>query len=326
MTYNENDEKTEVVVPKKTEMAIPWKMIAIFATGLFAGNAFLELDFKSLVSKLKVGQSSKAKTEVQTASAAKTDEVTIDENQVLPSEGVALPVRWGDLGKKLVEAGAIDAEKFESLYTSRGGLGDEGKALLTGEDNGNLTITSKNSGLLLNFLWAFGLVNKSAVLDEGPMQDPRYGGANRFASTGGWRLAKGDAMEHYSKHALVTLTAEQQDLVNRVSLNIYRPCCNNPTYFPDCNHGMAMLGLLELMASQGVGETDMYKIALKVNSFWFPDTYLTVAKYFKTKGIDWQNVDPVEALGAKYSSASGFRDILAEVEPVSGSGGQGCGA
>ena len=65
-------------------------------------------------------------------------------------------------------------------------------------------------------------------------------------------MAKGDAMEHYSKHALIALTAEEQDLVNRVSLNIYRPCCNNPTYFPDCNHGMAMLGLLELMAAQGL--------------------------------------------------------------------------
>ncbi|OGL73059.1 hypothetical protein A3F28_03070 [Candidatus Uhrbacteria bacterium RIFCSPHIGHO2_12_FULL_57_11] len=324
MTYHENEEKKEKAVQKNLELTIPWKWIAIAATGLFVGNAFLGLDFRSLINFKKT--TAKTNTPVQTAAAPKTEEVSIDQNQILPSQGVALPVRWGDLGKKLVAAGAIDAEKFEALYAARGGLGEEGKALLNGEDNGNLTINSKNSGLLLNLLWAFGLANKNAVLDEGPMQDPKYGGAGKFASTGGWRLAKGDAMEHYSKHALIALTTEEQDLVNRVSLNIYRPCCNNPTYFPDCNHGMAMLGLLELMASQGIGETDMYKIALKVNSFWFPDTYLTMAKYFKTKGIDWTNVDPLEALGPKYSSASGFRDILAEVEPVSGSGGQGCGA
>jgi len=48
---------------------------------------------------------------------------------------------------------------------------------------------------------------------------------------------------------------------------------------------MAMLGLLELMAAQGVGEEEMYKAALAVNSYWFPDTYLTIAEYMQNKGI-----------------------------------------
>src|SRR3989344_4013058 len=38
------------------------------------------------------------------------------EEKVLPTEGVILPVRWGDLGAQLVSAGAIDEEKFKSLY------------------------------------------------------------------------------------------------------------------------------------------------------------------------------------------------------------------
>ena len=101
------------------------------------------------------------------------------------------------------------------------------------------------------------------------MMDPRYGGANGFASTGGWTLSDGDSMNHYNMHSFVTLTEEQQALVERVSKNIYRPCCDNSTYFPDCNHGMAMLGLLELMTSTRVTEADMYKTALQVNTFGF---------------------------------------------------------
>jgi hypothetical protein len=243
---------------------------------------------------------------------------------VLPSE-VVLPVIWDNIGKQMVEAGVIDALKFEAVYSKRGGLSDAEKSLLYAENNGNLRITPENSGVVLNLLWAFGLSNKNPVLENGPMVDERYGGAGRFASTGGWTLAKGDAMEHYSKYPFVVLTQEQQEAVERVSKNIYRPCCGNSTYFPDCNHGMAMLGLLELLAYNGVSEEEMYKVALQVNSYWFPETYLTIAKYFNQKGISWSGVDPKEVLGAAYSSAQGYRKILSEVEPVDLRSGGGCG-
>ena len=89
---------------------------------------------------------------------------------------------------------------------------------------------------------------------------------------------------------------------------------------------MAMLGLLELMASQGVGEKDMYKTALAVNSYWFPDTYLTIAEYMQSKGIDWKKVSPQEMLGVNYSSAAGFKNIALQVGATSNSGGgSGCG-
>ena len=120
-------------------------------------------------------------------------------------------------------------------------------------------MTQENSGTILNLLWAFGLANKNEILEKGPMMDKRYGGAENFASTGGWTLSKGDSMNHYSMHSFITLTPQQQSLVEKVSQNIYRPCCGNSTYFPDCNHGMAMLGLLELLASQGISENEMYK-------------------------------------------------------------------
>ncbi len=255
---------------------------------------------------------------------------------IAPRNGVELPVVWGDMGRKMIDAGVIDRDKFEALYQGRGGLTPAEKELLYGITNKKLVITKENSGIILNLLWALGLGNKNAVLENGPMQDKQYGGAGNFASTGGWTLAKGDpegeqapygagAMNHYSAHSFIVLTSEQQKLVERVAKNIYRPCCGNSTYFPDCNHGMAMLGLLELMASQGVGEENMYKAALAVNSYWFPDTYITIAVYMKSKSIGWNNVSPREVLGVNYSSASGYRRILEKVNPPSNKNSASCG-
>ncbi len=247
------------------------------------------------------------------------------ERAVVPAEGVVLPVRWGNLGAQMIKVGVVDADKFEDVYKNQGGLSEETRRLLYDSDNGNIKITKENSGVLLNLLWALGLGNKNVILEKGPMSDKKYGGAEGFASTGGWTLAEGNTMNHYSKHEFVSLTPEQQQLVERVSWNIYRPCCGNPTYFPDCNHGMAMLGLLELMASQGVNEADMYKAALAINSYWFPETYINLAKYFDSEGIPWKKVDPKEVLGTNYSSASGYRNILNKIKPVERQNGGSCG-
>lgn len=58
------------------------------------------------------------------------------------------------------------------------------------------------------------------------------------------------------------------------------------------------------MASQGVREEAMYKAALQVNAYWFPDTYLTIAQYLASSGVEWEQADPKELLGVDYSSGS----------------------
>ncbi|OGF70754.1 hypothetical protein A2930_04375 [Candidatus Giovannonibacteria bacterium RIFCSPLOWO2_01_FULL_45_34] len=247
------------------------------------------------------------------------------EEKVLPSEGVVLPITWGSLGAKLVSAGAIDADKFRAIYEQRGSFTEEYENLLLGDNNGKIKMTAANSGYLLNLFWALGLANKNPILEAGEMTNPKYGGAQNFASTGGWTLAKGNVMEHYSRHKFFDLTPEQQALVDKISGGIYRPCCGNSTRFPDCNHGMAMLGLLELMASQGISEQEMWNTALVVNSYWFPNNYATIATYMKNKGVDWKDVSPQEILGAAYSSSQGYAKIAAQVAEPQKRGGGGCG-
>jgi hypothetical protein len=181
---------------------------------------------------------------------------------------------------------------------------------------------------LLNMLWAFGLANKNEILEDGEMTDEEYGGdASKFASTGGWSLSQGNVMNHFSAHPYVVLTSEQQEMVDQVSSGIYRPCCGNSTHFPDCNHGMAMLGLLELMAANNVSEEKMYDVALKVNSYWFPQTYIDLATYFEEQGQEWSEVDPKLALSQEYSSGQGYAATRQKIQslPAPAAGGGGCG-
>jgi len=242
--------------------------------------------------------------------------------QRIPQE-VKLPIKWADLGKKLTETGVIDNKKFAEVM---GSLSASDQKLLEGTDNSEIVMNQSNSRLVLNLLWAFGLANKNDVLDIGEMkQNPSQTG--NMASIGGWTISKGSAMTHYSMHNFVSLTSDQQKMVEEMSKNIYRPCCNNSTHFPDCNHGMAMLGLLELMAANNVSEQEAYKVALNVNALWFPQQYQELAVYFSENGKNWNQINAKEALGINYSSASGYKQMRAQIKslPQPAQGGGGCG-
>lgn len=246
---------------------------------------------------------------------------------IAPATGVALPVKWNDLGKQMVDTGVIDAPKLEQILISRGEFSDDVKNLLNSANNKEIKISPENSGALLNLFWALGLSNKNEILENGPMSDPQFGGADKFASTGGWTLAQGNVMNHYSMHSFINIAPEQQNMVKEIAQNIYRPCCNNPTHFPDCNHGMAMLGLIELMASQNSSKEEIYKTALQVNTYWFPEQYRTIATYLKSKNIDIAAVNPQKILGEFFSSGSGYQQILANAtDPAENkSSGGSCG-
>ncbi|QQG43994.1 MAG: hypothetical protein HYW86_03980 [Candidatus Roizmanbacteria bacterium] len=232
-------------------------------------------------------------------------------DEINPEKGYEIKAVFGALGPKMLSMGVIDYDKFKSVYEKSGQpLTDDLNNILTKELNKKIKITRENSYFLLNFFWAVGLANKSAILTNGDMI--KYGGiekAGNFASTGGWTLAKENPMNYYSKEELIPLTSDQASLVEKVASNIYRPCCNNSTAFPDCNHGMALLGVLQLMASQGANENQMFEAAKYFNAFWFPGNYYDLALYFKNKeGKNFKQIDPKLILSKDYSSASGWKN------------------
>ena len=244
-------------------------------------------------------------------------------DEVLTSKGVILPIKWNDLGKQMIADGVIDETKFRALFKQ--GLSEQDEAMLADSWDQPVVMTASNSRFILDVLWAFGLANNNPILTDGEMTAEKYGGdASKFASTGGWSLSRGKSMNHYSQYDYVVLNPEQQAMVDQVSRGVYRPCCGNSTHFPDCNHGMAMLGLLELMAAQDVSETEMYQVALAVNAYWFPQTYLDLAIYFAEQGISWDEVDPQLALSREHSSGLGYQQTREKIkslpEPQKGGG------
>jgi hypothetical protein len=246
--------------------------------------------------------------------------------ELFPEDGVVLPVKWGDLGKRLVDIGVIDKDKFMQLFKSGplSSANNNYEAVLSGNYDDYIVLTQENSRFVLNTLWALGLAQQSKVLTD---MQTQYPDVERLAATGGWSIGKKNAMEYYGQYNLFDLTPEQNELVAEIASNIYRPCCNNHTAFADCNHGMAMLGLVEMMVSEGFSEKEIYDVALQVNSVWFPDTYMTIAKYLEDKkDTEWADANSKELLGMDYSSGSGYRNVLAQVKPLpSSGGGGGCG-
>lgn len=306
---------------KKSLMkAIPlWLVVvlllnSIMATG-FVQYYILNKNFKTQLSEL--------------AKTTKNPEelVQILKQEVLPQKGYTLHVKWDDIGQKLLESGAIDKTKYEELFA-----GDEAAkkemGYLMNASNDSMVIDESNSRFMVNTLWALGLVNKNKILEEGSMKTYGKGDVMSFASTGGWNLGSKLTSELYSSAEIIKLSPKQQELVKEIALNVYRSCCNNSTEFPDCNHGMAALGYIELAVAQGIKEKQIYEDLLKLNSFWFPQQYVELAAYFNSQDTNWDKVDAKLALSSQYSSAQGSQQVRQSVQNVPGLNIQqgGCGA
>lgn len=254
--------------------------------------------------------------------------VQILKQKVLPQKGYRLAVKWNDIGKQLLESGVIDKTKYDELFVQDPVAKKEMAAHMMNASNDLMVINETNSRFMVNTLWALGLVNKSKILEEGSMKTYGQGSVMGFASTGGWSLGSKPTSELYSSAEIVKLTAQQQELVKQIAQNVFRPCCNNSTEFPDCNHGMAALGYIELAVAQEVREEEIYKDLLKLNSFWFPQQYVELAAYFDKQGTEWNKVDSKLALSSQYSSAAGSRQVRESIQNVPGINVQqgGCGA
>lgn len=258
-----------------------------------------------------------------TVNKAKTDSDVVAQNntalydqvvaQVLPPAGFQSKIALGNAIPKLVANGVIDRQKFTALYQDRGGFPGGFEDILNQAANEPILLTQENANFYVNLLWALGLSNYMSTNKESPVNGSSL---FNFASTGGWNLGKAEnGGTYFNKFKIVPLTSEQEALVIKVAQNTYRPCCNNSTFFQDCNHGSALLGMLQLGVNQGLTEDELYREALAFNSSWFPQNYIETALYFKAvRKTDWQDVDPKLALGLDYSSISGWsKNVQAEI-------------
>ena len=252
----------------------------------------------------------------ETAETKQKEEANKIYEQISPMDGYNLSVSYGSLGPQLIESGVISYDAFADIYKNAGTplTAEEIAALNNGSDK-QVVINAKNAHFLLNFFWAVGLANKNPILTEGPMVQYSDGKIEDFASTGGWGLATKPITDIYASLDLIPLTPEQQKLVEDVASRIYRPCCNNHTLFPDCNHGMAMLGIMELMASKGATADQMLEAAKYINAFWFPQQTLETAMFLKmNQDVDFAEADPKLVVGKELSSTSGYKMVHTDLQ------------
>lgn len=255
------------------------------------------------------------------------------DRSVFPEGGISSDATWGNVLPELVARGVIDEEKFAGVFERSGTpLSEEELNLLAADSSGTpITFTAENARFTVNALWALGLAQESDVLTEGPMRTGQTETA-RFASTGGWTLGEAGAMEYYAKWNLLGLSADDQKRVTRIAETVYRPCCGNSTAFPDCNHGMAMLGLIELMVSQGATDAQIYEAARAANTYWFPQVTAELAMYFQEmENTPWAEVDAARAVSRDFASGAGARKVTQALRegglvPEAPSGGGSCGA
>jgi hypothetical protein len=229
---------------------------------------------------------------------------------LVSKEGKTIPVSFQSSVTKLTQEGVIDLKKWNTLYSTRSQkVPDQIKKALSSYSQDPIRFNTVSAPFLLNILWALGISNQTKFNDRSPLQGKSL---PRYASTGGWVLGNNkDGATYFNQVANVPLNAKQERLVLEVAKNIYRPCCNNSTFFQDCNHGSAMLGLLELGASQGQEEEDLYAIALTANTYWFPETYLQMALYFEEiEGKSHNALPSRKLLSRELSSASGFKSNI----------------
>ncbi|MDO8570809.1 MAG: hypothetical protein Q7R97_04465 [Candidatus Daviesbacteria bacterium] len=293
-------------------------IIGVFILGIFVQQLIIRDNLKLYVQNgnLNVALGQKV---VPTKTPAPQIDLNKLTAEVFPQNGYVFKIKWGDLGKRMIADGVIDEEKLAKVTKID-------KKYLDGSAE-NIELNQGNAQFWVDILWGLGLANKNDILDIGPMIDG--GKTANFASTGGYTIGKSKPMDIYSNFSYIKLTPKQQIKVKEIAGNIYRPCCNNSTAFPDCNHGMAALALVELMVSQNFTEDEIYQTVLAFNSYWFPQTYLDISYHFAKNKRDYRSVPAKEILSKTFSSSSGYKAVSAQNGPVAwpnSSGRSSCGA
>ncbi len=249
------------------------------------------------------------------------------EAKVLPEKGYKIKLAWGELGKKMIEDGVIDEQKLAKAVFGKDEIPQNFKKYLDGSKQTEIIVDGTTAQFWVDLFWGLGLANKNPILENGPMAEG--GNPANFASTGGWTLGKQEVMSLYNKFSYITLSPDQQKMVKEIADGVYRPCCGNPTSFPDCNHGMAALAIIEFLVSQGKSKNEIYKDLLAFNSYWFPGTYLDIAYHFEKNGMNYSSIDPSKILSKTFSSAMGYQTIKKQIGEVAWpalKGGGSCGA
>lgn len=245
--------------------------------------------------------------------------------ELLPERKI-LPVTWEGIPYKLAERKIIDIEKLKAYSVQFGQKITEDDLKIFEKDyNGNIEITPNNSILIYNVLWAIGFVNKSPILDY---ELEKYGWDTVKNLAGYYfsfaNLGNGSTLPQsgYNYLELISLSAEQKNAVMKIAGKSAVPSCGNALYLPDCSCSFAIGALIQLMASQGFTEKQIYQAMKDVYPYRFPGVYVRHAILFKiTENKNWQDIDAEQLVSIEFSSAQGVArvsNLLANILNIAG--------
>ncbi len=248
--------------------------------------------------------------------------------QVTPQAGYTLPFKWGDSIRKLIQAGALNVSNLTIiLNNSHQPLTFSEKEILNGTYSGYIQFNSTNTEFIQLVLWGLGINDNNTIITKGAIINasvpyansinnnatlrqrlnqnvtPYWAASRYFASTGGYgpigKLQLGML-------DIISLSSSEQVIADYTAENSYRPCCDNPTAFPDCNHGAAALGLIELLASQGANQGQIFSAVRYFNQYQFPQQYSEIAAYFDSQRQNYSQVNSSKVMSYSFSSLSGY--------------------
>lgn len=240
------------------------------------------------------------------ADAAASVDIRSAMDQVVPPEGITLGFSFGDALQRLIADGALDPAKYEALYRPAGGVPAWVVRLLRAPSDEPIRLSRETAGYLLNLLWPLGLATRMRINLLSPINNVRL---PSYASTGGWTLGRAaQGYRYFNRADTLRLSSEQEALVHDVATTTFRPCCDNSTFFQDCNQGSALLGLVALAVARGATKGQVYSTALAANSYWLPENYVLTAVQFMRSGHPrWTALPPSMVMGANFSSLSGWQ-------------------
>ena len=83
-------------------------------------------------------------------------------------ERYVFKIKWGDLGKKMIQDGVIDKTKLAKAVIGKDELPkDLDKYFLDGQNK--IELTQANSQFWVDVLWGLGLANRNQILEKGEM-------------------------------------------------------------------------------------------------------------------------------------------------------------
>ncbi len=247
--------------------------------------------------------------------------------EIIPNNSVVLDAHWGHWVKMLISTNALNESILKlALNASGEQLTPYEINILNGTSNANIILNQSNNEFVLIVMWSLGINNNNSVINNGKLT--HYGGSPyNLASTGGYSPL---GTLQLGKLNLISMNPAEQSMVWAITNEVYRPCCDNPTSFPDCNHGAASLGLIELMASQGANKAAILNSLEAFNEFNFPGQYYDDAIFFAAHGVKFSNVAPETLLDYNFSSFTGYSNVQKYLNkynllPLSKGNISGCG-